>query len=830
MLKRTCILTNIDSTGTHEGCSLGRPSDHWTPQDHHRTRLATRQAKMLQTGGTSSIQRRRTQHRRQQSLEVPILATPLPPNPRRTNPGHRQGHRRGLSLDQSLNAATSPGFRPLLPQDTTHGLPTGHPSARTPTDTNPAYPPDQQHLIKQETQQHSLAQPGYHQQPPPQAQQPDFQSHLHQQLNGIFNPSVSATNPEAAAAMQSLQHHMAWYEQNFGGGSSPHPNSNPNMQQQAPFVQVSHPVAGDMAAPVFLSQQPIHGVPVTPVSHGQARTVPNTPQAYVQSWPSPPLSNHKHTRSQSYQLDVAPMSAGHENGRYAQQEAMFNSNNGSFSFPSDQDYAASAYSSSIADPSSPPHQHGTPMPTLFEEPAPGYHAHPHPDLLLQATGGAEHDFNSPHFMMGGGPMCPEQAALDAAGIDATYIDTGITEEHINSLLVHPTGKGEPYRCKWEGCNTKINRKENARSHVQNHLDDRRFRCNPCGKRFNRLHDTKRHHLTHTNERPAICPCGKTFARADALTRHRQRDMCEGVLPGFEKTEEEKPKRGRPKKDRSENGDKSKRSSRPDMDTRARKAALARSMDQANGGMNEGMSSTASVRSLPATPPHDSDDMDADFLAMTGGSNNQYNQAPNTWLDTPPTSPPSATPTRTSHSKVFIDMSIPEEPNEVVSPSKLSSRSSPCPANGDQAPPSLQESSSQAGDANTLFADYSSPPGFHGATDFTGESSPIEPGVDIFSDALNLDAIECHPDVGHDAFSPPGESCSGSSVYHSDWDTINVGRPRDTGKATRNVSGGFYSDSFGALSTRNPFPMDDFMTSDAQYDEVRDMLDSWVASH
>ncbi|CAK3905961.1 Cell wall transcription factor ACE2 [Lecanosticta acicola] len=658
------------------------------------------------------------------------------------------------------------------------------------------------------------------------AQQPDFQSHLHQQLNGIYNPSVSASSPEAAVAMQSLQRHLAWYEQHFGISASDG-NPNPSMQQ-TPFGQASHPVAGDVAAPVFLSQAPIQAVSTTPVSHGHSHTVPNTPQNYNQSWPIPPPSHAKHQRSQSYQFDVAPMAQGHDGGQFVSQDAMFN-NGGSFSFSSEQDYAASAYSSSVVDPSSPPHQHSTPMPTLFEEPLTGYgQAQPRPDLLLQAAAGAEQDFNDPNFMMGGGLMCPEQAALDAAGIDATYIDTGITEEQINSWLVHPVEKGESYHCKWEGCDTKINRKENARSHVQNHLDDRRFRCNPCGKRFNRLHDTKRHHLTHTNERPAICPCGKTFARADALTRHRQRDMCEGVLPGFEKAEEEKPKRGRPKKDRSsEPGDKSKRPTRPDMETRARKAALARSLDQANGRLTESMSSAASVHSLPATPPQDSDDMDADFLGMSS-ADGQFNQAAGTWLDTPPTSPPSAIPARHAQSKIFIDLSIPEEP-ESVSPSKLSTRSSPCPANG-PAGSSFHDGSSPAGDANTLFADYSSPAAFNGTTDFTGESSPMEPGVDIFNDTLNFDAIDCHPDVGRDVFSPPGESCSGSSVYNSDWDTVHVGL-RNGVKNSNNSSGGFYSESLSAVSTHNAFPLDDFMPSaDDEYDEVRDMLDSWVASH
>ena len=133
---------------------------------------------------------------------------------------------------------------------------------------------------------------------------------------------------------------------------------------------------------------------------------------------------------------------------------------------------------------------------------------------------------------------------------------------------------------------------------------------------------KRHAAIHKDDRPHVCPCGSGFARHDALTRHRQRGMCSGALPGFEKNEEDKPKRGRPKKER------------PDMDSRTTKSKKARIMDRSNAAADALLSYASSHSSgmtdasLPITPPDSSDFLDVDNFINAAAQ------------QTPPTSPPS----------------------------------------------------------------------------------------------------------------------------------------------------------------------------------------------
>ncbi len=126
-------------------------------------------------------------------------------------------------------------------------------------------------------------------------------------------------------------------------------------------------------------------------------------------------------------------------------------------------------------------------------------------------------------------------------------DTGVTCDEIAAFISFPDANNK-WTCLFTECGKKFGRKENIKSHVQTHLDDRQFRCKDCNKRFVRQHDLKRHANIHSGVRSYSCPCGKGFARHDALTRHRQRGMCIGA---FEGTPKKVTKRGRPKKTRPE---------------------------------------------------------------------------------------------------------------------------------------------------------------------------------------------------------------------------------------------------------------------------------------
>ena len=698
----------------------------------------TNSSKMLSTHSASSIQNRRKTHRRQQSLEVPILATPLPANHRRNlaGPTGPHGHRRGLSLDQRLSAVSSPtGFRPILPQDQDHILPESSPVRIKIEDTNQGQTPQPQHFV-QETQSQSSAQPGYN-------PAHDFSTHLQQQLLGnVGQQSIAAptpTYPHQQQALQQLQHHIEWYQQSFRASANP-------PQAQLPFNNVAQPMQpGQMAATVQMQRMPMQPVSQTPIAHGQSQTVPNTPQQYTQSWPSPPATTGKHVRSQSYQLDVAPMPIAANvnecmmptNSPYTQPQLSFSQDQSSFG--ADEQYASSNYSSSLVDPMSPgPQQSTGPMPTLFEEPTmhmSTQHGGLAEDaLLLEATAGASDDFHSPAYMMGG--MSPHTAALHnlGEGVNCSIIETGISADMVN-VYIHDTGDGgaNKYICMFllengKRCDKNFGRHENASSHVQNHLGDRKFQCNECSKTFVRAHDMKRHAAIHQPDRPHLCPCGQGFARHDALTRHRQRGMCSGTLPGFEKAEEDKPKRGRPKKHR------------PDQKTRTDKAKKARAMDAESAGESStqtlinyaSSSSVISEHSLPMTPP-DAGDLDADafFNLDEVTSDNVHLNSVINWNDTPPTSPVSSSPVKAFDSA------------NTITPALLSNRSSPA---------------SNLPSQNVSFEGCSSP--------ITGNAM----GADF-----NYGGIDAQPDVAQqdlfsEAFSPSHYAGSDhSSPFGGDYD-------------------------------------------------------------
>ncbi|KAK1927816.1 hypothetical protein DB88DRAFT_49556 [Papiliotrema laurentii] len=88
-----------------------------------------------------------------------------------------------------------------------------------------------------------------------------------------------------------------------------------------------------------------------------------------------------------------------------------------------------------------------------------------------------------------------------------------------------------FKCMIEGCDRSFPRKSAIHSHIQTHLEDKPFRCDAedCGAAFVRLHDLRRHTRIHSGTKPFPCPCGKGFARGDALHRHRQRGICIGAI-------------------------------------------------------------------------------------------------------------------------------------------------------------------------------------------------------------------------------------------------------------------------------------------------------------
>jgi len=181
---------------------------------------------------------------------------------------------------------------------------------------------------------------------------------------------------------------------------------------------------------------------------------------------------------------------------------------------------------------------------------------------------------------------PHSALLSELDIDATLEYTGVSPEEVQRYISEQDPATNKWTCLYPECEKVFGRRENIRSHVQTHLNDRQYKCNGCGKCFVRQHDLKRHAKIHTGNKPYKCPCGAGFARQDALTRHRQRGMCVG---GFPTAVRRHAKRGRPKKNR------------PDIEERVDKANRTR---RAIGSTASSVSASSPASNLRSSPPLD----------------------------------------------------------------------------------------------------------------------------------------------------------------------------------------------------------------------------------
>lgn len=220
----------------------------------------------------------------------------------------------------------------------------------------------------------------------------------------------------------------------------------------------------------------------------------------------------------------------------------------------------------------------------------------------------------------------QSISLDSIDIAETVTDTGITIDDIACYIEGPDSSDSKWTCLFPDCKKRFGRKENIKSHVQTHLGDRQYQCPHCKKCFVRQHDLKRHAKIHSGVKPYPCLCGNSFARHDALTRHRQRGMCIGAFEGVVK---KVVKRGRPRK------------SRPDLGERLDKALRTRNKNKpiSSASSTSGYSESSYAHSPPTNFDIPDDKPYQDFA-------NDYSQ-PSIYLDNssfPYSSAPSPMPT------------------------------------------------------------------------------------------------------------------------------------------------------------------------------------------
>ncbi|KAF2687725.1 hypothetical protein K458DRAFT_295327 [Lentithecium fluviatile CBS 122367] len=441
---------------------------------------------MLSTNTPSGIQRRRTQHCRQNSTPAAFEAPRVRPLP--ANMQQRRQQRSGMSLDlRGLNLETvMSGQRPISESTYPGAMNTTsfQQEQSTVSITNNLGQPSQHTM--QVAQTHSQPQPG---------------------LLDTFLPSPVQTS--------------------LPSPRTPHRTLRPQSPQQPP-LSPSKPPTEQQLKDLREHIQSVYG---------------SCGQVFINILPTPTATPQKLAHLPSHDtLDAAPAPPNFTDMASINLEPSSSAMNFDFENPdADMGYESSSYYTSDAfspSPISSPQQRSV---KAFLE---GIEEHPSQDMAFSQPP-ALFPTSSTVMPMDRVPS-PRPSFFPDLDVDATLEFTGISPEDVQRYISEQDPTTSKWTCLYPECGKIFGRRENIRSHVQTHLGDRQFKCNGCGKRFVRQHDLKRHAKIHTGNKPYRCPCSAGFARQDALTRHRQRGMCVG---GFADAVRRQAKRGRPKKSR-----------------------------------------------------------------------------------------------------------------------------------------------------------------------------------------------------------------------------------------------------------------------------------------
>ena len=166
-----------------------------------------------------------------------------------------------------------------------------------------------------------------------------------------------------------------------------------------------------------------------------------------------------------------------------------------------------------------------------------------------ASGMNQHPQDIKPGMLGGPGGSPGMMGQMLPGIDpANPPKKLVTTKATHDASVSRRKNDAAYACPVPGCGSTFTRSFNLKGglfcssffnfipnlfllhsgHMRSHMEERPFKCKwpGCGKGFARQHDCKRHESLHLNVRPYTCNgCKKTFARMDALNRHRESYPC-----------------------------------------------------------------------------------------------------------------------------------------------------------------------------------------------------------------------------------------------------------------------------------------------------------------